>query len=386
MKPHFSAKGDDSHVKAHWSRRPAGEMPVNNEAVAYLRAGMSGEIKPEDIPLSPGVDLTTLKAGDEDPLEVVVEVPAGRSKRGWNYKPPALQAIVRHVNEKTLSGFLGHQKPEEIESEFKPPVTHWIGAAWKDGKAYFRGVVDAAAKDLKRWIRAGRVNQVSIFGMPKLAKVAGETQVVDYMPLSIDWTPLDRAGMPTRIVATGEIDQIIGGGNTVSFQELIAMLKKMLINREITLGQVAGEMGWTASSLAGELDAKWLQEQNDNQELLSKLREALMVTGEMDVLARAKEAIEALDEKRKTGLAELIDQAVKEKVSGEIAQNLVKKMLTVPEGAIEEQISGEIDRVLNDQTIKDAIGKLHLDRPACTGGGQKTKDNAGMLALRKVSI
>lgn len=373
-------------MKIGWWHRPAGEMAGNNEAVVYLQAGISGEIKPEDIPMAPGVDLTTLKAGDEDPLEVVVEVPAGRSKRGWNYKPSAIQAIVKHVQEKTLSGFLGHQKPEDLDSEFKPPATHWVGAVWKEGKAYFRGVVDAAAKDLKRWIRSKRVNQVSIFGFPKLVKVAGETQVVDYIPLSIDWTPLDRAGMPTRIVATGEMDHIIGGGETLNFQELIAMLKKMLNGREITMGQLAGEMGWTASSLAGELDAKWLEGLKGNEELLGKVREALGVTGEMDVLARAKEAFGALEEKKKAGQAELVDQAVKEKVSGEIAQSLVKKMLTVPEGATKEQVDGEINKVLNDPALKDALSKLHIDRPAFAGGGQKTKESGGMLVTRKVTI
>jgi len=286
-------------MEVMWQQKAMGEMADGIDAVTYLQAGISGKIKPEDIPPAQGVDMAILKAGDEDPMEVVVEVPAGRSRRGWNYKPSAIQAIVRHVQEKTLSGFLGHQKPEDLESEFKPPVTHWVGAVWRDGKAYFRGVVDAAAKDLKRWIKSNRINQVSIFGIPKLVKAAGETEVVDYTPLSIDWTPLDRAGMPTRIVSTGEIDQITGGRENMTFQELITVLKKMLTDREITLGQLAGEMGWTAPNLAGELDAKWLQDIKNNEELVNKIREALRVTGEMDVLARTKEAIVALEEKKK---------------------------------------------------------------------------------------
>lgn len=354
--------------------------------IVSVVAKIVGEIKPEDIPTAPGVELDILKAGDEDPVEVVVEVPTGRSKRGWNYKPESIQAIVKHVQEKTLSGFLGHQKPEDVDSEFKPPVTHWVGAVWKDGKAYFRGVVDSAAKDLKRWIKSNRINQVSIYGIPKLVKVAGETNVVDYIPLSIDWTPLDRAGMPTRIVAIGEMDQIIGGEQTVNYLELLAALRKMLNNKEITLGQVAGEMGWTASSLAGELDAKWLQDTKDNTEMLAKVREALGITGEMDLVARAKEAFEALEEKKKSGHTELIDQVVKEKVTGEIAQSLVKKMLVIPEDATKEQITGEIDKVLNDPALKDALSKLHIDRPAYTGAGQKASDTDGMLVSRKVSI
>lgn len=379
FKPQSTKDGEIRLTKAVNGRKTTGE-------ILSVAALIVGEIKPEDIPLAPGVDLTALKAGDEDPVEVVIEVPTGRSKRGWNYKSSAIDAIVRYVQEKTLSGFLGHQKPEDVDSEFKTPVTHWVGAVWKDNKAYFRGVVDLAAKDLKRWIKSKRINQVSIYGIPKLVKVAGETNVVDYIPLSIDWTPLDRAGMPTRIVAIGEMDQIIGGVETVNYQEMLAMLKKMLTNKEITLGQLAGEMGWTASALAGELDAKWYQETKSNSEILDKVREALGVTGEMDLVTRAKEAYTALDEKKKSGQAELIDQVIKEKVSGEIAQSLVMKMLTVPEGATKEQVAGEIDKVLNDQALKDALSKLHIDRPAFTGKGQKPKDTDSMLVPRKVSI
>jgi len=128
-----------------------------------------------------------LKKGDSDPLEVVVEIVPGESTRGWDYQPEALKAIVKYVQEKTLNGFLGHQKAEDVNNEFKPPVTHWVGAMWKNNMAYFRGVVDAAASDLKRWIRARRIKQVSIFGMPKLVKSGGCTKVIDYTPLSIDW-------------------------------------------------------------------------------------------------------------------------------------------------------------------------------------------------------
>lgn len=176
---------------------PVGEMADDKPSgeLAYLAATITGEMRVEDVPLAPGVDLAALKAGDTESLEVVVEVPAGKSKRGWNYLPKALQRIVGEVSTKTASGFLGHQDPTQVDHQFPNPVTHWVGAKFQDGKAYFRGVVDSAAKDLERWIRPGRVKQVSIFGVPTLAQANGETQAVDYQLLSIDWTPLDRAGV-----------------------------------------------------------------------------------------------------------------------------------------------------------------------------------------------
>src|SRR5690606_41430083 len=65
--------------------------------LSSVQAVISGEMRVEDVPLAPWVDLQALKAGDPEPMEIVVEIPAGKSKRGWNYRPEALQKIVGEV-------------------------------------------------------------------------------------------------------------------------------------------------------------------------------------------------------------------------------------------------------------------------------------------------
>ncbi len=356
----------------------SGGTGVSGET-SSLNALIAGEMQPGDVPLNPGMDIVALKAGDVEPMEVVVEVPAGKSRRGWNYKAESLQAIVGEVMSQGLPGFLGHQKAEDVDSQFPVPVTHWVGAKWdaEANKAYFRGIVDKAAADLKRWIRGKAIKTVSIFGIPKLQKAAGgETNVVDYKPLSIDWTPLGRAGMPTAVVATGEIDvvdgQINSGGEKImTWKELVAKLKDMLASNEVTFGQVAGEMGWKAPDVAGEIDAKWLKEVTGAVEMLGKVSEALGVSGEMDVLEAAKKAGEAVTAQAKAVHTKLVSDTVAEKVTGEMAQGLVMKMLNVPEDTTKEQIAGEIDKLLEDETVKAAIGKFHVDKPPVIGGGGK---------------
>jgi len=207
---------------------------ATQETEHRLEARLSGEMRPEDIPLATGVDLEELKKDDADPLEVVVEIPAGKSTRGWNYTGESLNDIVKHVNAHTLAGFLGHQRTEDVPTEFPTPVTHWVGARFENNKAYFRGVIDQVAKDLKRWIRAKRVKQVSIFGAPKLKLANGEIQVVGYEPKSIDWTPLDRAGMPTRVVAVGEMDSTypeIDGEMDGSYEEIMGAVERAVRKR-----------------------------------------------------------------------------------------------------------------------------------------------------------
>ncbi|MDU5945453.1 MAG: transcriptional regulator [Paenibacillus macerans] len=329
-------------------------MAKAKNKLILLPASITGEMKPQDIPHAPGVDLEAIKSGDEDPLEVVVEVPAGKSTRGWNYTPESLKSIVDHVNRDTLSGFLGHQKPEEVGNKFDAPVTHWVGARMEGTRAYFRGVVDAAAKDLKRWIRSGRIKQVSIFGMPKLQTVAGETQVIDYKPLSIDWTPLDRSGMPTRIVALGEMDEFDEGGNeTMDWKELLAQLKAKIAAGETTLQEVIAALDAdTATKL----------------ELLAKVKQALGVTEDDKLLTSVEQAGKALKESRQAELGQEVKEAVREKVSGEMAQNLIAKMITPKEGQTKETIVGEIDSLLADESIKAMINRMSIDTPAFIGG------------------
>lgn len=365
-----------------------GEMSEAVGEAASIHALITGEMKPEDIPLAPGVDVNALKTGDTEPMEVVVEIPAGKSKRGWNYKPQALQKIVGEVMSQGLPGFLGHQKAEDVDTQFPQPVTHWVGGMWKDGKAFFRGVVDKSAPDLKRWIKSKVVNTVSIFGIPKLQQSAGEIEVVDYKALSIDWTPLGRAGMPTKVVSIGEMDEILGGGEiTMTWREILAKLNAMRMNKEVTVAQIIGEMGLTAEQIAGEMDSKWLDEVKKAVETLGKVKETLGITGEMDVVALAKEAHTALEEKRKSDHGKLVDEAIGEKVSGEMAKDLLKRMLVVPANATKEQIAGEIDKLLGDEKLKETFSKLHTDKPSYVAkGSEAAKGQNSMVSTRRVSI
>lgn len=445
--------------------RAIGEMSEPKGEATPIAGYVCGEMAVSEIPLNPGIDVAALKAGDPEPLETVVAVPATKSRRGWHYTSESLKNIVDATMSQGLPGFLGHQKPENVESEFPTPVTHWVGAKFDEnaeikdaqgkvigkGIAYFRGVVDPAAGNLKRWLKAGAVKTVSIFGIPKLQQVGGETHVVGYQPLSIDWTPLGRAGMPTAIVALGEMDDptgeldgsheelreairaaaraimgdttwvqrvydsyaIIeedtktagvklwqipygvvddkvqlgektevqeiksyvpvtgetdtGGEPKMTWRELAAQLKSKLDSKEATLGQVLGEMGINAQSVAGEMAE--VKTAMDSQAVLAQVREALGVSGEMDVVQTATAAAGAANAQTKAAHDAMVGEALTEKVKGEMAQDLVRRMLVVPAGATKEQVAGEIDKLLGDDKLKAALSKLYTDQPVPTGSG-----------------
>ncbi|BFH63914.1 hypothetical protein [Paenibacillus azoreducens] len=365
-----------------------GEMAEQNDKIFSLFGGIAGEMSIEDIPPAPGVDVDLIKQGDNDPLEVVVEVPVGKSKRGWNYTHKALKDIVDAVNTRTLAGFKGHQKPEDVSNQFIDPATHWIGAKMTDTAAYFRGIVDKKEEDLKRWIKGKRIKQVSIYGRPMLKNVSGETQVVGYDALSIDWTPLDRMGMPTRIVAaSGEMwdpdgagpGEMKGDDEQVEWAEVVAELKKRHGNKTITVGMIAGEMGLSNEQVIKELTPEFAKEVQWALEISDKAKEILGVSGEMDVEALFKSLKEAADKEAGAGRDHLVGEMMTTKVQSEAVRAALKNPETalgklwsyharnIALDATKEQIAGEMDTFLADPVVKGMVDAIHTDKPAGAG-------------------
>lgn len=334
---------------------------------AYLGAAITGEMAVKDIAVSSAVDIEALKSGDDDPLEVVVEIPVSQSKRGWHYTHSALMDIVNAVNEGSLHGFLGHQKAEDVPNEFPTPVTHWVGAKMEENAAYFRGIVDSTAKDLKRWIKSGVVRNVSIFGEARLAESNGETHVVGYSPLSIDWTPLERMGMPTRIVAVGEMrgidDESNKGGKQVNPEEVLSNLKTMYGNKQVTPKMVADALGVSAVQLAGEMDDKFKESHSKSEAVLKELEG---VTGEMDPVKAVKELKEKAEKYEGVQVQLLVGEMAGEKINNE---NAAKDILNVdtPLGKLwsiqsggfkgdKAALSAEMDKFLEDKAVQSLIG------------------------------
>lgn len=494
------------HLLKHYTELDEDPPESLVEGEMSIFDGTIEDMKPEDIALAPGVDLEAIKNGDEDPFEVVVSIPAGKSKRGWDYTPQAMQKIVDFVSGETAPGYLGHQKQEDVNTQFVTPVTHWVGAMWKDGKAYFRGVVDKVAPDLKRWVRSKRITQVSIFGVPTHQIVSGEVQVVDYKLFSIDWTPLHRAGMPSSVVAVGEmaelsststsllafdgsheglrealatavrkrfndknsytwirnvfdaffvvehesndtrqlykidytaengvvelgegVEKVVeqrtfvveqkvgeqGGSGEMTLQEQIAAIRVAIAKKETDLVTVCGEMGFTSDQVVGQFAGEKVAKLTAAAEFGAKLAKSLgfsEVTSADDTLLTAGEmasvwAALGFDKNKPekpaevvgemaTAQAELANKAkdklivdtIVEKVSGEQAQALVKRMIQVADGSTKEQISGEIDNLLKDETIKDILGKQFVDSSVAAGGSGSQASEHKHLKTKSASI
>lgn len=339
---------------------------------AGVLAVLSGEMAVKDVPVSESVNIEELKKGDDDPLEVVVEIPVSESTRGWYYTHEALKDIVNVVNEKSLHGLMGHQKEENIATEFPEIVTHWIGAKMTDTAAYFRGIVDASATQLKRWIRSGVIKNVSIYGNAHLAEDDyGRSIVVGYEPLSIDWTPLDRMGMPTRVVSVGEMHMIDGsenekdeerGGTEVKPEELLSKLTTMMKNRQITPTMIGQASGMKVSEFVGEMDSNL----SEDLEVLSQVKEKLGVDTAKKVLSEVEGLKQRATQYESAQATLIAGEMASEKIKNEAAakdlfkkDTILGKLWVAHAGeeltADKTKLSAEMDAFLEDAATKSVL-------------------------------
>ncbi|MGV8164639.1 MAG: hypothetical protein ACLKAK_07265 [Alkaliphilus sp.] len=394
---HFKQKEVNLHPPENLTTIATGEASNVSGDMSGIVGRITAEMRVNDIPLNGKINVQKLKESDNDPCEIIVEIPVSKSTRGWKYEESALKDIIKTVMEQGLSGFLGHQKQDDVEYEFPTPVTHWVGGLFQDGKAYIRGVVDKSATDLKRWIRAGSIQQVSIYGYADTEGTGEETQVKGFEALSIDWVPLGRAGMPTRIVAIGETSgaKLNEGVKKMTLLELLAELRKLGAKPS----QVVGEMGWNVKLLAKEMDWKLDEVAGEvDGKRWEQLTEMVKVIGEMtEVFGLKKEdklssLVEAVKEARKAQTNaltaehdKLADKVISEMVQAEAVRPLVKRMLKV-DGAVDEKgIKKAVGEMLEAKDIKDALTNIFKGSPISPKDDGRNKPGSSVV-VKKVAI
>lgn len=363
-------------------RSLAGERSLEGEMIR-LEAAVAGEMSVEEVSASAAIDVQALKEGDSEPLEVVVEIPAGRSKRGWLYTPQALKRIVDVVMEQGLPGFLGHQKPEDVDHQFPQPVTHWVGGKMVGDKAYIRGVVDPAAKDLKRWIKSRAVRTVSIYGIPKLEHVGGETRVVDFQPLSIDWTPLGRAGMNTRVVAVGEMDTIITkGGDKMGVKEALEIIKQAVIDGSLTARSIVGEIGISTAEI---LEAAGITDYDSTKKIVGEIAQVLNVEADK-IIEEVKKLKEAAEKYAKLEHEQKVDKVIGEMVQEGEARKVIRRFLEgkVEVGASEDDIKKAVGELMEHDDVVKRVLKAFYNEPYLQT--RLARDMQPGLVTRKVRI
>lgn len=386
-------------------------MPEKKITSLKVNTKLASQEELNAIPISSAFNYEELTKDYTDKVEVIAEIPVSTSKRDWDYCEEALQDVVKDVNDGKVVGFKGHQKVEDVSTEFPDIKTVWLGAKYdKERKvAIIRGLQDKHDSQLNTWVKNGLIDTVSIFGQPKLVKENGRTKVKGYKTMSIDWTPRNRAGMPTTVkVASGEmqlIEDTFSGELDGSFEEtrealnvavrnyfgatdnnnIYAWGKKTFSdyaiyqidnNDKITLQKVYYEENNDTITITSTEEVKLIesyipvsgeQQQNEgghgemgNNSNNNNNQNTVLpddfknIIGEMtaqdlsNVLADYNK-LKANEVERLHG--EMVNKCIDAKIENEKVKDLVKSLATF-KGETEEIINGEIDTLLQKDVVK----------------------------------
>lgn len=202
------------------------------------------------IPVAAGVDIATLTAATPTPFYVYVR--AGRVglsqstvnglHRNWTAKP-----FERLLGALPLYGYRGHPDAEQFQKQrvWRDFVTVWVGGVLVDGVLYLKGYVPDAETEFKQLIQltlaAGKPMQVSPFGYLDMQRNGDVMDVVDFVPISVDWGQPGDAGFPDA--------DVVAVGGELTEQEESPMTEEKIKELQDKCSQLGGELKTAQDSL-----------------------------------------------------------------------------------------------------------------------------------------
>ncbi len=313
-----------------------------------------GSVKLEDVSIAHQEQFDKLLAADEDPCQVIVRVPAavGQKGAGAYYGPRIIKQMGEDILAQIVPGYEGHTPECDRQYVKRPIATYWIGSLYNEEEEalYVRGLVAKSADQLKLEIRAGVINQVSLYGPVQYEWTykedgTGYLNVIDFKFESLDWTPPNMAGMPTSVV-TKEME-----GQDMDLKALV----KLAMEKGYTVEQLVAEMDSKKTVIASEMVKKLATHTKIaaeiNQIADKELTDDELVQWVLDLVAKAN--VSAAD-----AITTLVKEAVSAVVTDVAAQqdvtSVVAEMLGNTKGKTKEQIASEVSAIL----AKPAIARM----------------------------
>jgi hypothetical protein len=371
------------------------------DKIFFVGEMVDNSIKPDDIPVSDQVDLEKLLEGDDDPLQVVVYIESGfNQSEDKYYTKDLIRDVVEQVNNNTVNGHLGHRKDEELDTEFPLIATHWIGAEYKESgdkaTAYIRGYVDPSQPELKRWVRTGRIKQVSILGVAMGGYEEGIPHIHSIELKSIDWTPLNQNGMSAGLVVAemegkpeknlsenqsenqkkgddnnmklskSKIEEVVNSveGDEVSAEKLVSELELDVQEKKQKKTEEKNE------KLDEVKQVLELDEEADTETVQSKLEEVVGLASEMKTIKK-EETIKNNTKKVENILEKEINNETIKSVVSEMVSNKINLNKKVEEAEVKELVSETVESKAV-QIIKE---KMFSDNPVEEKKNQKESEN-----------
>ncbi len=348
------------------------------EVIAEMGTGASTLV-----PLSPEI-VEQLSEGDDSPTFVTFIIEGGWSKQKRYWPDDVVNSIAEQINNASepVVGYMGHIKPDDDGFTFPDIQMQWLKAKIQPSsdrikllaKAYV--LPQTKARD---YIKRRLVRSVSVRGDGEEVPMQGGRRVKEFTLESIDLSRPRKSGMKSALVSvTSEME-----GGKVKAEEIAALQENELRAHSPTLVQVIeANAKKPLEDKIAEMEKK--EEENDSDDKLKAVREALGVDEDADpleviqkMLAKAKETGKSLREK-------ILDDVLSKKFKDETTRSLVRRILVSEMSANGEKEEEEPDETKITEMVNKTIDEDETLRKAVeSAGGHSLPGGKGEFTGKK---
>ncbi len=326
--------------------KPAARKTIDAETLFFISdAELCGEEIAKDIKIDPVVDVKKMIEGDPAPFFPMIKaMRIGVSGNKRRYSMENLEQVKKQL---PLYGYLGHIKEKELDSEFRNPVTVWIGGTIQGEWLYLKGYVPPEEDNLRKKIalslKVGKPMPVSILGFMQLKPQGEVHDVLNIQALSVDWANDKMEGIPGAAVTAVSSEQKEIKEDTMTREEIIAAL---------SLADLKKERPDLVTTLQSEMK---VSDEEKKRQVEDKEKIATLEKENVDL----KKSI--LDNHRAKLLAEIKDENVR----------------AIADGLLTGETAEKLDE--SWKLVKEKLGKIEKPGVPIIGGAQDKKPGSEFL-------
>lgn len=345
------------------NRAAAMNASVNELAHNFTDVAVIWELRgdyPQDIPTFPGVDVTELTAGDDDPMFLTLPIGKANAKsdNGRYYDEEWLQELERQVVENRPVGIMGHIRAEDVATEFPPEAIHWVGVRRIGEMLWGKGYVPPgeARERVRRYKATNKKLATSIFAKARGVwdgTVGALRMVAETLQLhQIDIGPADRVGIPS-LAAVPRITAEMMQPENETEQE--TDMDKMQVIREMTVEDARLLPDPVREAILADVD------EPAEVAIVAELRSELGLDEKADLPAVIGKLKEQQEQQAKRAVEQRIQELVTDEEKGvkvEAARPIVTELVQARAPSTPEEAEAAFTEVVASEQVKGLLSEF----------------------------
>lgn len=279
------------------------------------------------VPLTPE-KVQEIAGDDDDPQFATFIIDGGWSKSRRYWGPVILDKIAEQVNSSgDVVGYQGHISPDRDPYDFPDIQMRWARAKMQTGGDKVKLLVKAyllPGSKARDYVQRGLKFPVSIRGDMEARPTRGGLEVTEFDLESIDMARPRKAGMGGRLATvTSEME----GGKDVDGKEIAALsYDELKTHNPLLVEKIENDAKAPLNEKVSEMETANTEAQ-ENATLMTKIREALGIDAEADVLEILGTTLAALKKTTKATRESILDGVLAKRFKDEAQRGLVKRVL-----------------------------------------------------------